>query len=223
MRNTAQPCFPTNVALPRRTVLRSRVLISYGADPPIGHWRLAPGTKPLPGQQGKRPMEPDSKGPHALRVFSSKPQKEGMKNMTSVNPVLVISPEKEHHEKINAAMSKCGLSSISCMTFEEARIFVSAQKFGVVFCHDTLPDGDFCSVVSAAKPTQSSCCRVSPNGIITLPLSAPEPSITSHARLIPPKQNASRGQQWVAVAKTHKPETPLHESNRLCRSWPIPH
>ena len=153
MRNTAQPCFPTNVALPRRTVLRSRVLISYGADPPIGHWRLAPGTKPLPGQQGKRPMEPDSKGPHALRVFSSKPQKEGMKNMTSVNPVLVISPEKEHHEKINAAMSKCGLSSISCMTFEEARIFVSAQKFGVVFCHDTLPDGDFCSVVSAAKPT----------------------------------------------------------------------
>ena len=73
--------------------------------------------------------------------------------MISVNQVLVISPDREHHERINAAMNKCGLSSISCKKFEEARIFMSTQKFGVVFCHDTLPDGDFCSVVSAAKPT----------------------------------------------------------------------
>jgi two-component system response regulator PilR (NtrC family) len=73
--------------------------------------------------------------------------------MGSVNQVLVISPEKEHHERISAAMSKCGLSSISCMKFDEARIFMTTQKFGVVFCHDTLPDGDFRCVVSAAKPT----------------------------------------------------------------------
>jgi hypothetical protein len=32
--------------------------------------------------------------------------------MDSVKQVLVISPEKEHHEKISAAMNKCGLSSI---------------------------------------------------------------------------------------------------------------
>jgi DNA-binding NtrC family response regulator len=73
--------------------------------------------------------------------------------MASVNQVLVISPEEEHHEKINAAMNKCGLSSICCKKFDEARIFMTTQKFGVVFCHDSLPDGDFRGVVSAAKPT----------------------------------------------------------------------
>jgi two-component system, NtrC family, response regulator PilR len=73
--------------------------------------------------------------------------------MVSVNQVLVISPEKEHHEKINAAMNKCGLNSISCKKFEEARVFMSSQQFGVVFCHETLPDGDFRSVVTAAQPT----------------------------------------------------------------------
>ena len=69
------------------------------------------------------------------------------------NQVLVIPPEEEHHEKINAAMNKCGLSSVCCKKFDEARIFMTTQKFGVVFCHDTLPDGDFRGVVSAAKPT----------------------------------------------------------------------
>ncbi|MHB8502857.1 MAG: hypothetical protein ACYDCG_01035 [Candidatus Acidiferrales bacterium] len=73
--------------------------------------------------------------------------------MSGVNQVLVISPEKEDHENINAAMNKCGLSSICCKKFDEARIFLTKQNFGVVFCHDTLPDGDFRGVVLAANPT----------------------------------------------------------------------
>jgi len=73
--------------------------------------------------------------------------------MPSMNQVLVISPEKEDHEKINAAMIRCGLHSICCMKFDEARIFMTTQKFRVVFCQDTLPDGDFRGVVSAANPT----------------------------------------------------------------------
>ncbi|HMD06818.1 MAG TPA: hypothetical protein VKH63_04740 [Candidatus Acidoferrum sp.] len=73
--------------------------------------------------------------------------------MVGINQVLVISPEKEHHEKISAAMNKCGLSSIRCKKFDEARIFMTTQKFGVVFCHETLPDGDFRGVLSAAKAT----------------------------------------------------------------------
>jgi len=73
--------------------------------------------------------------------------------MTSVNQVLVISPEKEHHQKINTAMNKCGLSAICCTKFDEAQAFMTTQKFGVVFCHETLPDGDFRGVVSVAKPT----------------------------------------------------------------------
>lgn len=73
--------------------------------------------------------------------------------MVGVNQVLVISPEKEHHEKISAAMNKCGFSSICCNKFNEARIFMTTQKFGVAFCHETLPDGDFRGVLSAAKAT----------------------------------------------------------------------
>lgn len=73
--------------------------------------------------------------------------------MISVNQVLVVSPEKEDQEKINAAMNKCGLNSICCKKFDEARVFMTTHKFGVVFCHDTLPDGDFRGVVSAARPT----------------------------------------------------------------------
>ena len=73
--------------------------------------------------------------------------------MMSVNQVLVISPEQEHHERINAAMNKCGLTAISCKKIDEARVFMTTHKFGVVFCHDTLPDGDFRGVVSAANPT----------------------------------------------------------------------
>jgi two-component system response regulator PilR (NtrC family) len=73
--------------------------------------------------------------------------------MSSLNRILVISPEKEHHEKITAAMNKCGLISICCMKFDEARIVMDNEKFGVVFCHETLPDGDFRAVVSAVRPT----------------------------------------------------------------------
>ena len=50
-------------------------------------------------------------------------------------------------------MNRCGLISICCMKFDEARIFMDNEKFGVVFCHETLPDGDFRGVVSAVKPT----------------------------------------------------------------------
>jgi two-component system, NtrC family, response regulator PilR len=73
--------------------------------------------------------------------------------MNSVEQVLVISPETEHHEKINVAIHRCGLNSFCCKKFDEARNFLAKQKFSMVFCHDTLPDGDFRDVVAAVNPT----------------------------------------------------------------------
>ena len=73
--------------------------------------------------------------------------------MANVNQVLVISPEKEHHVKITAAMNRCGLLSICCAKFVEAQIFMDKERFEVVFCHESLPDGDFRAVISAAKST----------------------------------------------------------------------
>ena len=86
-----------------------------------------------------------------MAVFSEASERKE-REMAGPNQVLVISPEKEHHEEITSAMNKCGLTSICCMKFDEARIFMDKEKFGVVFCHETLPDGDFRGVVSAARP-----------------------------------------------------------------------
>ena len=86
-----------------------------------------------------------------MAVFSEASERKE-REMAGPNQVLVISPEKEHHEKITSAMNKCGLTSICCMKFDEARIFMDRENFGVVFCHETLPDGDFRGVVSAARP-----------------------------------------------------------------------
>jgi DNA-binding NtrC family response regulator len=73
--------------------------------------------------------------------------------MTSVEQALVISPETEQYEKIKEAMDKCGLSSVCCKKFDEARFFLAKQKFSVVLCHDTLPDGDFRDVVTTVNST----------------------------------------------------------------------
>ncbi|MGB9480315.1 MAG: hypothetical protein WBS21_18115 [Candidatus Acidiferrum sp.] len=67
--------------------------------------------------------------------------------------VLVISPDTEHYEQISATMNKCGLSSFGCKKFDEARNVLAKGKFSIVFCYDTLPDGDFRDVVAAVKPT----------------------------------------------------------------------
>jgi len=74
-------------------------------------------------------------------------------NMSSIDQVLVISPEADHHQKISGAVQRCGLGSICCREFVEARSFLARQKFKMVFCHDTLPDGDFRGVIAAVNPT----------------------------------------------------------------------
>ena len=73
--------------------------------------------------------------------------------MVGAEQVLVVSPETDHHKKIDAATCKCGLNSYCCEKFDEARIFLTKQRFSVVFCHETLPDADFRGVIAAARPT----------------------------------------------------------------------
>jgi two-component system response regulator PilR (NtrC family) len=75
--------------------------------------------------------------------------------MSIISPeqVLVISPEAHHHEKISQAVQRCGLASIYCTKIVEARSFLARQRVRMVFCHDTLPDGDFRAVVAVANPT----------------------------------------------------------------------
>ena len=74
-------------------------------------------------------------------------------SIISSEHVLVISPEAHHHEKISQAVQRCGLRSIYCTQIAEARGLLARQKVRMVFCHDTLPDGDFRAVVAAANDT----------------------------------------------------------------------
>lgn len=73
--------------------------------------------------------------------------------MIGVEQVLVISPEAGHHKEISAAVQRYGIGSICCTKLVEAERFLGQQKVSVVFCHDTLPDGDFQRVIAAVTPT----------------------------------------------------------------------
>jgi DNA-binding NtrC family response regulator len=65
--------------------------------------------------------------------------------MLNVLPILVISAEaeKEHRERIVGTIRKCGLHPTCCCAFSEALALLARKSFSVVFCSDTLPDGDF--------------------------------------------------------------------------------
>jgi len=50
-------------------------------------------------------------------------------------------------------MSKCGLSLYCSKRLDEARIFLTKQKFSLELWREILPDGDFRGVVVAENPT----------------------------------------------------------------------
>jgi two-component system response regulator PilR (NtrC family) len=84
----------------------------------------------------------------SLRSFRKKGSRHGQRQ-----PGIGDLSEKEHHVKITAAMNRCGLLSICCAKFVEARFFMDNERFELVFCHESLPDGDLRAVISAAKST----------------------------------------------------------------------
>jgi len=90
---------------------------------------------------------------------------------------------EEHHEKINATMNRCGLSAFGCKKFDEARNVLPKEKFSIVFCNDT----------AAVKTTPVAVLSRFAEWDHYIAALRDGPSITSHARLIWPKQNTSRG------------------------------
>jgi DNA-binding response OmpR family regulator len=65
--------------------------------------------------------------------------------------VLIICAEGESRKRIVATTHKCGLGPVSCSTLNDARSLLARQHFTVVFCSDTLPDGDFRAVIQTAR------------------------------------------------------------------------
>jgi DNA-binding NtrC family response regulator len=67
--------------------------------------------------------------------------------MLKAFPVLILSGETEHRERLARAVSGCGLRPVCCGTFAAAKVLIAHQQFRVVLSEDLLPDGDFRAVI----------------------------------------------------------------------------
>jgi len=65
--------------------------------------------------------------------------------------VLIVCAKGESRERVIATTYKCGLGPVSCSTLDDARFLLARQDFTIVFCSDTLPDGDFHAVIRTAR------------------------------------------------------------------------
>lgn len=66
------------------------------------------------------------------------------------NPVLVVCDDAECSDRMVGAVRKRGLEAISCPTVADARSLLSHRQFSLVFCSDTLSDGEARSVIEGA-------------------------------------------------------------------------
>lgn len=71
-------------------------------------------------------------------------------NTSGNQQALVICEEAENYEQIRTVAAKAGVKSIYCRKIDEARNFLAKRDINVVFCQDTLPDGDFRAVIAEA-------------------------------------------------------------------------
>jgi DNA-binding NtrC family response regulator len=68
-------------------------------------------------------------------------------------PVLVICDDEECGDTVAQIIRKRGIGTVCCPRLSDARSFLPAQIFSAVFCSDSLPDGDFRTVIGAVDPT----------------------------------------------------------------------
>ncbi len=71
--------------------------------------------------------------------------------MLNVLPILIISAEREQWERILETIRKRGLRATHCCGLREALSLLARQDFSVVFCNDTLPDGNFRAIMNEVR------------------------------------------------------------------------
>ena len=77
------------------------------------------------------------------------------KEMLDVLPILVVCAEGEHRGKIVETIRECGLRPACCCNLSEAQRLLDRQNFSVVFCNDTLPDGDLCTIMNELRKSSA--------------------------------------------------------------------
>ena len=73
--------------------------------------------------------------------------------MLDVGTVLVVDSDAKNGEIAFASAVKHGEIPIARFSCGEARSLLEKRRFKVVFCSDSLPDGEYAEVIRAARPT----------------------------------------------------------------------
>lgn len=63
--------------------------------------------------------------------------------MINALPVLVVSSTPDDRENLARTVRGCGFRTVCCATLSEALSHLGRRPFGLVFCEDVLPDGNF--------------------------------------------------------------------------------
>src|SRR5271157_2146320 len=74
--------------------------------------------------------------------MGSQPKKD-LLSFTIAVPALVVCPDPETRNSLFAFITKCGLRCVCCCDLAIARTLLASRPFGVVFCSDAVPDGNF--------------------------------------------------------------------------------
>lgn len=70
--------------------------------------------------------------------------------MLNALPVLVIAATPEDRENLARTITGCGFRTVCCSTVSEALSLLARRPFGLVFCEETLPDGNFRALIKRA-------------------------------------------------------------------------
>lgn len=68
---------------------------------------------------------------------------------------LVISPDSDARRDLLGALLRCGVDAFVCPRLIEARSHLKSESFRIVFCEDSLPDGDFRDVLRIVTHTNA--------------------------------------------------------------------
>jgi CheY-like chemotaxis protein len=93
--------------------------------------------------------------PASRRVdMSFQPEKEMLRFTTAVS-ALVVCPDPETRNSLFTLITKCGIPCVCCCDLAIARTLLTSRPFGVVFCSDPVPDGNFRDLITELKRASS--------------------------------------------------------------------
>lgn len=75
--------------------------------------------------------------------------------MPNIDLALVICDQETDRDNIIESAVKCGLNPICCSNLEEARFVLPQVEYRMIFCSETLSDGDFRAVIRESQQSHT--------------------------------------------------------------------